>query len=489
MRFVSCFVSGFGKLCNQSFDLSKDVVEIKAKNGGGKTTLAVFLESMLYGLESSRSRSVEENARLKYEPWQGGGFGGSLTFIHAGKTYRIERKFGKTPSGDSVKLYDKSNMPCYEFGENVSNLGQLLLGVNRETYKRSAYIPQGAILSESVPEDAKARLIALLSVDGEKETGASGAIKRLDEAERALRAKRAPAKGKLDEIDEKIDQLTRNKIDCERAAEQARGEREQMLALKARLSETEKGQGGKPKKKRNPMLLILSAVLIGIGFLSFVAFSILALLFLFIGGILTVLFCFGKEQRSNEENGKQREQLIAELARRELQTENLEKQAYAYADYQAETERLTAEKARLEKRLRAIKAAKELLIRARSNMASCYLAPVEEKCKEYASILSGKEHESETIRLTAEGKPIIDERGSFKQVSHYSAGTQDLMGLCMRLALAEAVFEKGNPPVLVLDDPLVNLDDETTKQAKKLVRGLSKKYQIVYFTCKEERCL
>ena len=53
MRFVSCFVSGFGKLCNQSFDLSKDVVEIKAKNGGGKTTLAVFLESMLFGLENS----------------------------------------------------------------------------------------------------------------------------------------------------------------------------------------------------------------------------------------------------------------------------------------------------------------------------------------------------------------------------------------------------------------------------------------------------
>ena len=154
MRFVSCFVSGFGKLCNQSFDFGKDVVEIKAKNGGGKTTLAVFLESMLFGLESSRSRVLEENSRLKYEPWQGGAFGGSLTFIHAGKTYRIERKFGKTPSADSVKLYDKNNMPCYEFGENVSALGEILLGVNRETYKRSAYIPQGAILSESLPDDA-----------------------------------------------------------------------------------------------------------------------------------------------------------------------------------------------------------------------------------------------------------------------------------------------------------------------------------------------
>ena len=487
MRFVSCFVSGFGKLCNQSFDLSKDVVEIKAKNGGGKTTLAVFLESMLFGLENSRSRALEENPRLKYEPWQGGAFGGSLTFIHAGKTYRIERKFGKTPSADSVKLYDKNNMPCYDFGENVSSLGELLLGVNRETYKRSAYIPQGAILSDRLPDDAKARLIALLSVDGTKEMGASGAIKRLDEAERKLRARRAPAKGKLDEIDEKIEALTRAKADCERAAEQAQKERENLVALQTTLAEREQGKGEHIKKKGSLASLVLAAIFMAVGAFSFKTFPMLSVVSYIIGGVLLLTLCLGKKQRESRENSKDREHLIAQRTRIELQVENLEKQAYAYADYQAEIERLGEEKARLETRLRAIKTAKELLIRARSNMASCYLAPVEEKFKEYAKILS--KSEEETLCLTAEGTPIVDESGSFKQIAHYSAGTQDLMGLCLRLALAEAVFEKGNLPVLVLDDPLVNFDDETTSRAKRLLRGFSKKYQIVYFTCKEERTL
>ena len=487
MKFISCFVSGFGKLCNQEFDLNKDVVEIKAKNGGGKTTLAVFLESMLYGLESSRSRVIEENARLKYEPWQGGGFGGSLTFMQGGKTYRIERKFGKTPSADTVKLYDKNNMPCYEFGENVSSLGELLLGVNRETYKRSAYIPQGAILSDGVPEDAKARLIALLSVGGEKEESANGAIKRLDEAERKLRAKRAPAKGKLDEIDEKLEELARAKIGCERVAEEAREERSRVFALREALSQTRKNKGENVKKTHNPILLIVAAILIGIGCLSLAWLPMLALPFMIMGIALTVLFCIGKKKRESGENGKDRERLIAELARRELQMENLEKQAYAYADYHAEAERLSMEKARLEKRLRAIKAARELLVKARANMASCYLAPVEEKCKEYAEILSGAD--GSTLRLAADGKPIVEERGSLQQTAYYSAGMQDLIGLCLRLALAEAVFEKGNAPVLVLDDPLVNLDDETTKRAKRLLRNFAKKYQIVYFTCKDERSL
>ena len=486
MRFVSCFVSGFGKLCNQSFDLSKDVVEIKAKNGGGKTTLAVFLESMLYGLESSRSRDLEENPRLKYEPWQGGGFGGSLTFMHAGKTYRIERKFGKTPSADSVKLYDKNNMPCYEFGENVANLGELLLGVNRETYKRSAYIPQGAILSNGLPDDAKARLIALLSVDGEKETGASGAIKRLDEAERKLRARRAPAKGKLDEIDKKLEELERAKTDCQRAAEEARKEREKMAALQTTLAENEKRKQ-EPTNKRGLMSLLFAAILLTVSFISFQTFPMLSAVSSVIGGVLLLTLCLGKKHGESQENGKDIGRWIAQRTRLELQTENLEKQAYAYADYQAEAERLGEEKARLEKRLRAIRTAKELLIRARSNMASCYLAPVEEKYQEYAEILS--KTESETLRLTAEGQPIVEEKGSLKQVSHYSAGAQDLMGLCMRLALAETLFERGNPPVLVLDDPLVNLDDEATARAKRLLRHFSKKYQIVYFTCKEERRL
>ena len=487
MRFVSCFVSGFGKLCNQSFDLGKDVVEIKAKNGGGKTTLAVFLESMLFGLEGSRSRDLAENPRLKYEPWQGGAFGGSLTFIHAGKTYRIERKFGKTPSADSVKLYDKNNMPCYDFGENVSALGELLLGVNRETYKRSAYIPQGAILSESLPDDAKARLIALLSVDGEKELGANSAIKRLDEAERKLRARRAPAKGKLDEIDEKIEALVRAKADCERAAEEARKERENVHSLQVAFSEKANEKKEQTKKKRSVVSLAFAAISLGMGFISLSTLPALSPILWVVGGVLLVCFFIGKKREQSQQRGKDIEKWIAQRTRLELQAEKLEEQAYAYADYQAEIERLGQEKARLETRLRAIKTAKELLIRARSNMASCYLAPVEEKFKEYAKILS--KSEEETLCLTAEGTPIVDENGSFKQIAHYSAGTQDLMGLCMRLALAEAVFDKGNLPVLVLDDPLVNFDDETTARAKRLLRSFSKKYQMVYFTCKEDRKL
>ena len=214
---------------------------------------------------------------------------------------------------------------------------------------------------------------------------------------------------------------------------------------------------------------------------------LLALPSCIVGGFFAAAFALGKTQRTAKGNGKERERLVAELARREVVLENLEKQASRLFDYQAELERITEEKSRLEKRLLAITTAKELLIRARSNMASCYLEPVERGCKQYLSLLS--ETDTQKLRFTAEGQPILDENGSLKPVLQYSAGTKDLIGFCTRLALAEAVFENKGLPVLVLDDPFVNFDDETTRQAKKLVRNLSKKYQIVYFTCSSERSL
>ena len=40
---------------------------------------------------------------------------------------------------------------------------------------------------------------------------------------------------------------------------------------------------------------------------------------------------------------------------------------------------------------------------------------------------------------------------------------------------------------MILDDPFVNLDDETTKAALRFLRMASEEYQILYFTCHTSR--
>ena len=108
MKLLSCHISGFGKLVNCDFEFSQLHCFLR-DNGWGKTTLANFIECMFFGMEAGRNKEVADNTRLKYTPWSGAPYGGTLLFSYKGQEYRIERFFGKSPALDSVKIYDKNN--------------------------------------------------------------------------------------------------------------------------------------------------------------------------------------------------------------------------------------------------------------------------------------------------------------------------------------------------------------------------------------------
>ena len=164
-------------------------------------------------------KNIAANDRVKYAPWQGGAFGGTLTFAFAGRRYRIERFFGATPAQDVTRVFDGNNMPCYEFGDRAERLGETLFGVDGESYRKSVYIPQGDIPTGTLPDTIKGRLTALLTSATER-TGDGTALEKLEDAERRLRAKRRPAKGKLDELDERLEEVARRRVEGVRAAEE-----------------------------------------------------------------------------------------------------------------------------------------------------------------------------------------------------------------------------------------------------------------------------
>lgn len=754
MRILSCYIVGFGKFTEKAFDFTANPVVIKEENGWGKTTLADFIRCMFYGHDAGRGKAVENNDRAKYTPWQGGGYGGSLTFLYGNKKYRVERSFGKTPAYDTTRIYDSNNMQTFEFGDRGERLGETLFGMNAEGYMRSVYIPQGEICTDGLPDTMKNRLLSLLNSGG---AGGVPALEKLDEADRALRSKRRPAQGKLDKIDERLRQLTEQKAECDYALLQAEnfrkeianaereiaaiGERLQSLAQaidresrrselavkkqafdeaqtsllsaerelanlnvffagldpasvnlegignavseyykeKAALEETErrraalqegyqrfltlkarkegcektldgydeildkksgkKGAGTRrtqkykkiipPKRKSNKWILMLGIVFAVAGALLFDKLLPLGLTLLSLG-VIGMTFVFfrtlpkkrkaeGSQPPQEEEEGidpdlqakydeilseldeiqAQIAQLPSELEREYLDLterkergektqiaraqgidnflknfkfdeiydyraavatlrENTEKyarllsvlsvqknrlqsfsqepalretdaetalpsgsdmptlqaqkrameeeretlsrkRATALAQLEtlqnrtdknalnAEEETLIEEKRRLEKRHRAILAAKEILIRAKQNLAGRYLDPVEKGCRYYLQYFDPSDS-ARVLRLNGDGLPLYEEGGMARELGYYSEGMKELVGLCTRFAFADAVFQK-ETPALILDDPFVNLDDKKTESAKRLVRELAKKYQIVYLTCKTERAL
>ncbi len=121
-------------------DFSDGMNVINEENGWGKTTLAVFLKAMLYGLDARREPGAYDRERGMYRPWQGGIFGGTLDFETGGRSYRISRTFGKTEKTDEFHLYDLSTM--LESGDFSANIGVELFDLDSASFKRSIFIGQ-----------------------------------------------------------------------------------------------------------------------------------------------------------------------------------------------------------------------------------------------------------------------------------------------------------------------------------------------------------
>lgn len=141
MRIVSLHISNFGKLNNFNLTFENGLNSLVKENGFGKTTLAVFIKCMFYGIKGgNKSNLSDENERIKYYTWETNKLiGGTLDFELDGETYHIERYFGSKPSEDTFKITNlKTNKPA-NFSEN---LGEEIFGIDVNGFERTTYIPQ-----------------------------------------------------------------------------------------------------------------------------------------------------------------------------------------------------------------------------------------------------------------------------------------------------------------------------------------------------------
>lgn len=129
-----------------------------------------------------------------------------------------------------------------------------------------------------------------------------------------------------------------------------------------------------------------------------------------------------------------------------------------------------------------------LLQKAREAMTARYADPIRESFSGYWEMITGLS--SEGIRVDANAAVTVEEMGRQRDTALLSAGYRDLAGLCLRFALADAMYRgrQRECPPLILDDPFTNLDDAKTAGALQLLQEAAGKYQIIYFTCSSSRC-
>lgn len=161
----------FGCLDHQTLELEEGLNILTMPNEGGKSTWCAFLRVMLYGLNTrERDKRGFLADKTRYQPWSGEAMEGELLCSWQGRDILIRRYTkGQTPMGAFEAVYADSGSPVP--GLTADNLGDVLIGVSRSVFERSAFLGQASLPVSQTPELEK-RLSALVS-SGEEDVSAS----------------------------------------------------------------------------------------------------------------------------------------------------------------------------------------------------------------------------------------------------------------------------------------------------------------------------
>ncbi len=126
----------------------------------------------------------------------------------------------------------------------------------------------------------------------------------------------------------------------------------------------------------------------------------------------------------------------------------------------------------------------DFLSSARDSLSMNYLGDIKKHFVHYVKQLS--EETSDTVFVDQNLEVTLERGGVARSLESFSAGYSDIIMLCMRFALVDALFPE-TKPFIILDDPFVNLDDNNTEKAINLLKKLGEDRQIVYLVCNSSR--
>ncbi len=206
----------------------------------------------------------------------------------------------------------------------------------------------------------------------------------------------------------------------------------------------------------------------------------------------------GEEDRRDSEEAQRLTERIDSL-RRERENCERENARYAaaagrYTSCAQEIANLEEKKKTYTKSLEIIQATQQFLTGARTNLTSRYLSDIQLHFRHYMQLLTADEQDTlfsdeyaaEAFTVTPDFCVNITKYASTHSAAALSRGGRDLVALCLRFAICDALFRDQKPP-LVLDDPFINLDDEKTHAAMGLLQKIARERQIFYVACHSSR--
>lgn len=459
-------LKNFGKFQGKEIELKEGINILFGENESGKSTIHVFLQSMLFGMKRGRGKASKTDIYSRYMPWENGNwYEGSMVFTCGERTFRLERGFGKFAKAPTLVCETDGEMLSVEHGD----LDMLLGGVTENVYENTVSVGQAKSRTEEGLLKEIRDYLSEFQGTGDFRFHPEQAVEILKKRRKELEQKEREALAEK----EKQERESALKIHLEEE-EIENIQRKLKEKLSGDASAREVRERGKGKIILLAILLLVGAVL-GVWVWKSPIMAIVLPLLLF-GMYFGLSYLLSQKRKREQQAAKkakteERRRLLKEsLQERQMKLENLKEEAAERKhDYD------TIEKIR--KEIQAVSIAGAKIKEAAGNLQKLTGQKLQDEISEiFAQITEGK---YKRVLLTENFEIYLDTGEKYLQLYQVSYGTAEQIYLALRLACGTILCQEEELP-LILDETFAMYDEKRLIQALKYIS--QRKSQVILFS-------
>lgn len=459
-------LKNFGKFQGKEIELKEGINILFGENESGKSTIHVFLQSMLFGMKRGRGKASKTDIYSHYMPWENGNwYEGSMVFTCGERTFRLERGFGKFAKAPILVCKTDGEMLSVEHGD----LDMLLGGITENVYENTVSVGQAKSRTEEGLLKEIRDYLSEFQGTGDFRFHPEQAVEILKKRRKELEQKEREALAEK----EKQERESALKIHLEEE-EIENIQRKLKEKLSGDASAREVRERGKGKIILLAILLLVGAVL-GVWVWKSPIMAIVLPLLLF-GMYFGLSYLLSQKRKREQQAAKkakteERRRLLKEsLQERQMKLENLKEEAAERKhDYD------TIEKIR--KEIQAVSIAGAKIKEAAGNLQKLTGQKLQDEISEiFAQITGGK---YKRVLLTENFEIYLDTGEKYLQLYQVSYGTAEQVYLALRLACSTILCQEEELP-LILDETFAMYDEKRLIQALKYIS--QRKSQVILFS-------
>lgn len=459
-------LKNFGKFQGKEIELKEGINILFGENESGKSTIHVFLQSMLFGMKRGRGKASKTDIYSRYMPWENGNwYEGSMVFTCGERTFRLERGFGKFAKAPILVCKTDGEMLSVEHGD----LDMLLGGITENVYENTVSVGQAKSRTEEGLLKEIRDYLSEFQGTGDFRFHPEQAVEILKKRRKELEQKEREALAEK----EKQERESALKIHLEEE-EIENIQRKLKEKLSGDASAREVQERGKGKIILLAILLLVGAVLGVWVWKSPIMAIVLPLLLL--GMYFGLSYLLSQKRKREQQAAKkakteERRRLLKEsLQERQMKLENL-KEAAAERKHDYDT----IEKIR--KEIQAVSIAGAKIKEAAGNLQKLTGQKLQDEISEiFAQITGGK---YKRVLLTENFEIYLDTGEKYLQLYQVSYGTAEQVYLALRLACGTILCQEEELP-LILDETFAMYDEKRLIQALKYIS--QRKSQVILFS-------